>query len=289
MVTTEISNPVWAQQPGAAELIGDLFERFRQGSPEIVRLEQRLHDETGTRLVDWTDSLFVSSDPDLLHRLDEVGFRCGGENSNIWQHAGGLFPFICCDAPFFNEGAAAEVLTIKVDCVDDFSRLYCDGAADRRGKPGSPLRTAMLPSGDGPRLAAVERHGWREFTRPTVSSRQIAQADKHRRAFARRTRDCGVDAAGFQGASALVDAAAADLGVDWTSDLFFAAERQYWMSRNRAAQAQYDRQQRLGLGWGNHDHHTYRSSRASFQNLISLLEQLGLYCRERFHAGRESG
>jgi hypothetical protein len=180
-------------------------------------------------------------------------------------------------------------LTIKVDCVDDFSRIYADGAADRRGKPGSPLRTAMLPSGDGPRLAAVERHGWREFTWPTVSSKQIAKAARHRQALARRTRSCGTDAAGFQGASALVGAAAVDLGVDWTSDLFFAAERQYWMSRNRAAQAQYDRQQRLGLGWGNHDHHTYRSSRASFQNLISLLEQLGLHCRERFYAGHESG
>src|SRR5690606_37216706 len=70
---------------------------------------------------------------------------------------------------------------------------------------------------------------------------------------------------------------------------FFAAERIYWQSRNRAGRAQYARQQRLGLGWANHDHHTYRSSRASFQDLISNLELLGFKCRERFYAGEEAG
>ena len=35
------------------------------------------------------------------------------------------------------------------------------------------------------------------------------------------------------------------------------------MRRNRAAQVQYARQQKLGLGWANHDHHTYRCSRAA--------------------------
>jgi hypothetical protein len=45
----------------------------------------------------------------------------------------------------------------------------------------------------------------------------------------------------------------------------------------------------LGLGWGNHDHHTYRSSREHFKELIATLELLGLHCRERFYAGRDAG
>ncbi len=48
-------------------------------------------------------------------------------------------------------------------------------------------------------------------------------------------------------------------------------------------------QQRLGLGWANHDHHTYRSSRQQFRDLITTLELLGFECRERFYAGREAG
>ena len=43
------------------------------------------------------------------------------------------------------------------------------------------------------------------------------------------------------------------------------------------------------LGWANHDHHTYRSSRESFTSLIAFLEKLGFECRERFYAGREAG
>jgi hypothetical protein len=87
----------------------------------------------------------------------------------------------------------------------------------------------------------------------------------------------------------LFAAAANDLGTAWACDLFLDAERRYWQSRNRAGQLQFERQQRLGLGWANHDHHTYRSSRAAFRQLISTLEQMGFVCRERFYAGREAG
>ncbi|MCA9291092.1 MAG: hypothetical protein KDA25_08185, partial [Phycisphaerales bacterium] len=59
--------------------------------------------------------------------------------------------------------------------------------------------------------------------------------------------------------------------------------------RNRAARVQKSRQDELGLGWANHDHHTYRSSRAGFRSLIEVLEKLGFVCRERFYAGAEAG
>jgi hypothetical protein len=49
------------------------------------------------------------------------------------------------------------------------------------------------------------------------------------------------------------------------------------------------RQDRLGLGWANHDHHTFRSSRRLFPRLIKLFEKLGFELRERFHAGQDAG
>jgi hypothetical protein len=79
------------------------------------------------------------------------------------------------------------------------------------------------------------------------------------------------------------------LGIHRACDLFFAAEREYWQRRNRAARVQKARQDALGLGWANHDHHTYRSSRTAFHHLIGVLEELGFVCRERFYAGREAG
>jgi hypothetical protein len=71
--------------------------------------------------------------------------------------------------------------------------------------------------------------------------------------------------------------------------LIFEVERAYWQSRNRAARVQKARQDRLGLGWANHDHHTFRSSRRFFPRLIKMFETLGFKLRERFHAGEHAG
>jgi hypothetical protein len=104
-----------------------------------------------------------------------------------------------------------------------------------------------------------------------------------------RKRDHGVPEESFEHARALIQSAQARIGPLATSELFFAAERSYWERRNAAARLQKSRQDALGLGWGNHDHHTYRSSREHFASLIRTLELLGLRCRERFYAGTEAG
>ena len=97
-------------------------------------------------------------------------------------------------------------------------------------------------------------------------------------------------ATGFDHARVLIQYAAGNIGgMPRACDLFFRAERDYWQSRNRAAQIQKMRQDALGLGWANHDHHTYRSSREHFATLISIFEMMGFHCRERFYAGKEAG
>src|SRR5205823_7061324 len=60
-------------------------------------------------------------------------------------------------------------------------------------------------------------------------------------------------------------------------------------ARNLAAQVQKRRQDRLGLGWGNHDHHTFRCSRAHFADLMEFFDRLGFHRRERYYAGAEAG
>jgi hypothetical protein len=76
---------------------------------------------------------------------------------------------------------------------------------------------------------------------------------------------------------------------DLACHVVFEAERKYWQSRNRAAQVQKARQDGFGLGWANHDHHTFRSSRRLFPRLIGIFERLGFELRERFHAGEHAG
>jgi hypothetical protein len=97
------------------------------------------------------------------------------------------------------------------------------------------------------------------------------------------------DRNGFRQADALLDRLVGLVGRDLACHVVFAGERVYWQSRNRAAQVQKARQDGLGLGWGNHDHHTFRSSREHFVDLMRALEKLGFERRERYYAGAQAG
>jgi hypothetical protein len=99
----------------------------------------------------------------------------------------------------------------------------------------------------------------------------------------------GGDTAGVAHAHARLDAVLALVDRDAACELFFAEERRFWEARNRAGRVQKRRQDMLGLGWANHDHHTFRCSRAHFADLMEFLAKLGFEKRERFFAGAEAG
>ena len=104
----------------------------------------------------------------------------------------------------------------------------------------------------------VERHGYRGWETSELTLGQVEAVLDYDEAFGRRRRRFDDAEQGFAEARELIRAAVADLGAGRASDLFFAAERRYWTSRNHAARFQKCRQDALGLGWANHDHHTYR-------------------------------
>jgi hypothetical protein len=97
------------------------------------------------------------------------------------------------------------------------------------------------------------------------------------------------DLEGMRSTLKLAQSLVSDLGTDTAAWVAFAAERAHWQRRNRAGKVQKARQDSLGLGWANHDHHTFRSSRATFPLLIEILETFGFHSRERFYAGAEAG
>ena len=94
---------------------------------------------------------------------------------------------------------------------------------------------------------------------------------------------------GLNRAIKLAEELVESVGHDLAAWIVLECERRYWQGKNRAGQIQYSRQQRLGYGWANHDHHTFRSSRLHFSKLVRLFEILGFHCRERFYAGEEAG
>lgn len=61
------------------------------------------------------------------------------------------------------------------------------------------------------------------------------------------------------------------------------------MMRNAAGRLQKKRQDELGIGWANQDHHTFDSSREYFFRTIRIFEKLGFECRELFYAGAGAG
>ena len=271
----------WEPQPDAWAMLLRFVDEAVNSEPEIQRLATRMREETGTRFVDWIESIQVASVSEG-ESFEKVGFqRAAAGNLIRWSNPHGIFPDIQ-----FNGMAATRSLSIKVECLDAFLDAH-DFAADASiCINGIDHRLAIVVWGDACNLQAVESHGDSvELDRTDIATK----IQHHRRALLARKRDHASDADGFQYAMRLIDAAVAETSQGYACDAFFAAERAYWQDRNEAARVQKARQDALGLGWANHDHHTYRSSRDCFTSLVAALEKLGLVCRERFYAGKEAG
>ena len=206
-----------------------------------------------------------------------------------WEHQLGLFPRVRSLPATCSTNGITRQLAIKVESVVDFLAAHGLTQVEIEGPSFASLRRARVASENGVELWVVERHGSLAFESTLSEDVPLGAIAHHSEAFRLRHREFEHDADGFAHATQLVDAAIADLGRDRACDLFFAAEREYWLRRNQAGRVQKGRQDRLGLGWANHDHHTYRSSRACFALLIGFLERLGFVCRERFYAGRDAG
>jgi hypothetical protein len=181
---------------------------------------------------------------------------------------------------------------VLCDSVVDFAVAHqLDRSHALVGGPLDGVRR-LLVEGDeksGRQVWAVERHGSWNWSGGEIRGSEAAAVLAMRERFRLRKRDYDDDRQGFEELNQLMDQSIEALGVDRTADVFFEAERHYWQGRNTAGQFQKMRQDRLGLGWANHDHHTYRSSRTCFRDLIRTLEKLGMQPRERFYAGREAG
>ena len=275
----------WEVQPVAERVVRDILDDAVARSPYLADLKRRMRDETGTRLFDWLDHLVVPDAGGLRESLRNAGFigRFAAGAGECFVHEEGMFPAII---PTHDRTLA---VAFNVESVADFLAVAQLTDVEVEGEPLAPMRRARVASQHDVETWAVERHGHRGYGAPGVAAEQALLVLKHAETFRLRRRSFADEAEGFVHANSLIDAAILDLGVNRACDLFFAAEREYWQRRNRAAQVQKARQDRLGLGWANHDHHTYRSSREHFARLIAVFEKLGFRCRERFYAGNDAG
>lgn len=283
----------WFQQPAAAGFVAELLQSLRQQFSIVDDFAQRLVRQSGTRLLDWVDHIALPSSETLVSRLSASGFVSVSDDvaatygipGQTYRHPGAVLPAIRLNAT-----GQQSRLAVRADSVVEFMAANPGCQVDSlRGQPFAAMRRAIIATSNEFEFVAVERHGDRRDRDEVVTGNKVLQWQTHLDRFRLRPRDLERDDEAFAATNELVDRAIADLGVDQTCELFFQAEREYWQRRNKAARVQKALNDSMGLGWANHDHHTYRCSRRHFHRVVPLLEKLGLKCRERFYAGKDAG
>lgn len=268
----------WTLHPRAQGLIDDAVAAALARSPHAAELVTQLTAGTSTRIQDWMDSVQA---PVSVQDLQAAGFEDGFQTSSgVWRHPDAQLPAVVV--------AQGYELGIRVDDVAAFAQAQRSVNAIE-GSPLAGYRRVVVADDNDVVITGVERRSWAAGLTPqTFDGAQRAAAALAWEVLAQRPRAL----TGAHGVHAQLPAAreaVALVGPDLAASYFLQLERQYWQRRNTAGLLQFARQDRLGLGWGNNDHHTFRSSRPAFGPLIRLLDVLGFTMREQFYAGTEAG
>ncbi|HEX8768786.1 MAG TPA: hypothetical protein VF714_10470 [Jatrophihabitans sp.] len=272
----------WQLHPRAEALVDGLVAEAIGKSPELAEFASRLAHQTATRLQDWLDSV---AGPLTVDELAAVGYQRTGQ-PDLWRHPGAQLPAVVV--------AERYELAVRTDDITAFATSYArdtgaGAVAELEGSPLAGYRRVVVFEQNGVSLAGVERRSWASGTVPqTHPAAEAAAAARAWQLLAERPRTLE-GAAGVRAQLPIARRAVELVGPDLAASYFLQQERGYWQRHNTAAAVQHARQDRLGLGWGNNDHHTFRSSRAAFAPLIGFLTLLGFRPRERFYAGAQAG
>jgi len=248
-------------------------------------LAERMRTETGTDFFEWIDhmTLPIENEKALLD-LEFVPDAVETAHGEIVLH----HPRATLPRVLLTREHDRPVLALRPEFVADFVAAHSlPGPIE--GSPGSRLRRVVVSDENGARLEAVERNAYRGFVPAPFHAVDLKNFVQARELWRTRRRRCASDDEGFNVAGQVLAQSMELVGRDLSCQFFFEEERRYWESRNHAARVQKRRQDSLGLGWGNHDHHTFRCSRRHFVDLIEFLLQLGFAKRERYYAGSEAG
>lgn len=277
----------WVCQPQAEKIVLDLIAGAIADSPFIADLQQELFQKTSTRLLDWLDHIVIEAGKGSEAQLEEAGFTLHETSSqyHVFRHLGAQLPAIVVE-----KGRGKGGLAITVESIDDF--LMVRGGAlsfTIEGTLLSGYRRCSVNTTNGVNLWVVERRGTLTMHPQSESTASIQKYLEATEIWKKRPRRLSDEEVAYQQTIKAAEQMVDLVGRDKAAWIVLDVERQYWQSRNTAAQLQKNRQDSLGMGWANHDHHTFRSSRRHFTRLVSLFEILGFHCRERFYAGKEAG
>jgi len=275
----------------AEQLLLDRIKAFLSINTFAAKLADRMRNETGTLMIDWIDHLVLAVQDESV--LRNAGFRedfLAGppiKGQKYFWHPQAMLPRIIIDQ---NAGDIKfpATLAICVDTISDFIAAH-GITAKPEGEPLTRFRRVKVSAEKGTGFEVVERRGYRGYEMEKPNSGTTDNMLQAQQLWKNRKRLFTDDGEGFHRTHILLDRMIELVGCDRACHSVFNEERAYWEQRNRAAQIQKRRQDKLGLGWANHDHHTFRSSRNNFVELMRAFEKLGFKRRERYYAGAQAG
>ncbi len=260
--------------------------------PEVLNLKKILLNNTSTRLADWIDHMVLRAGKTFVSKLEDFGFVrqdvVGQSNELVYFHTGAVFPPVLIVQDKNPSFSSLYSVSLKVDNIPVF--LNKSGVfSEIEGSPLSTYRRSRVWERDGRELWVTERRAAGGFI-PEEMPPDFADhfLSGHQTWFSRQ-RKFGSRKEGFDHTLETAEKMVSEMGQDLAAWVAFRAERDYWQIRNKAGQVQKRRQDVYGLGWANHDHHTFRSSRDTFYDLLNLLSVFGFQRREKFYAGAEAG
>ncbi len=276
----------WRRHPEAEAFVQARLDDLARTLPPLEALRADMLARTSTQLYDWIDHLVLGDEDALRGQLADLGFEVEDmaalAGDTVYHHPGAVLPRVLLR----REAAAAAAIGVE----DIAAFLMAQGlSAPIEGAPCGPYRQAVAYEAGGQMLVVVARRGSGGFIPQDVPPDHAARCQRAYEQWATRPRRFEDRRAGMEHTLSLAQTLVQALGVDAAAWVAFAAERVHWQQRSRAGGVQKRRQDALGLGWANHDHHTFRSSRDVFPLLIQILETFGFVARERFYAGAEAG
>jgi len=271
----------WPRRTAAAALVNSAISTVIDGHPFVHYLAGKL-ETVGIYLTSIVDFIVVPSDH-FHHEWISAGFT---RKDSVDELA-----FTCPDAQLPSVLVCPKAATckvyIRVESIEVFLNANNLQNVVIHGSAEADLRYSdeLVPES---KCFLVQRNGAQGYSVVTLSENYIDAIETVKESYSNRPRT-GDDLTDTRGAQQAFIKAEALVGTGRAVDEFFSAERDYWMSRNAAGRWQKSRQDTVGIGWSNHDHHTYRSSREGFQGLIQLFLRMGFTLRERFYAGADAG
>jgi hypothetical protein len=275
----------WKCHPEAETLVVDILNQASQASSTISQLSEDLLQQTNTRLLDWLDYVVTSQSDHMLQKLEKAGFvSMGNGHQHIFVHPGAQLPRVVLHS-------SSEIrvgLGVAVDSIVDFLMVRGEHRPIEGAQFGN-FRRCLISNEGGAALWTIERRGTLTLQPTHEDAKQITHYSQALEKWMTRPRALVDEDRAMQETLQLVRQLVEEVGQHRAAWTVLEGERRYWQARNTAGQIQKNRQDRLGMGWANHDHHTFRSSRRRFTQLVHLFELLGFHCRERFYAGEEAG